>query len=52
VLASGTPGPDAITLKSSPTTSEIASVRNGTFEAAASLPPLIAEMCFLTVFKA
>ena len=52
VVLSGTPGPEPMTVKSLPTTSEIASVRHRDREARASCPPLTAEMCFRTVFKA
>ena len=51
VVASGTVGPDPMTLGSSPTTSEMANVRQAPGAAAASHPPLLAERCFLTVFS-
>ena len=41
-----------MTLRSSPTTSEIASVRHGAAAAAASRPPLTADRCLRTVFSA
>ena len=53
VLASATVGPDAITLKSSPTTSEIAKRSSQAPRVrAASQPPLIAERCLRTVLSA
>ena len=47
-----TVGPDPMTLRSSPMTSEMASVRHAARDLAASHPPLIADACFRTVFKA
>src|SRR5690242_9015797 len=52
VLASATVGPDAITLGSSPITSEIASARQTPRLRAARRPPLIADKCLRTVFRA
>src|SRR5271166_3130028 len=51
VVGSATVGPDAITLGSSPGTSEIskATTRAGA-AAAANLPPLIADRCLRTQF--
>ena len=51
VLGSGIVGPDPITDKSSPTTSEITSVMTGPAVAAASLPPLIADRCLRTALS-
>ncbi len=51
VVASGTVGPDPMTLGSSPTTSEIANVRHAPGAAAASHPPLIADRCLRTVLS-
>ena len=51
VVGSPTVGPEAMTAGSSPGTSEIISAtRRAGCAAAASLPPLIAERCFLTQF--
>ena len=46
------PGPEPMTLRSSPTTSEIASVTTRPRHAAASRPPLTADRCLRTVFSA
>jgi hypothetical protein len=50
-LGSGTVGPDPITDRSSPTTSEIASVSTGADVASARRPPLIADRCLRTPFN-
>ena len=52
VVGSGTVGPDPMTLRSSPTTSEMASVSDGPRAAAASQPPLTRDRCLRTVFSA
>ena len=52
VVASATVGPDPITLRSSPTTSDTARVRHKAAVAAASQPPLIADRCLRTVLSA
>ena len=52
VVGSGTVGPEPITLRSSPTTSEIARHTVGPAAAAASRPPLTADRCFRMVFSA
>ena len=50
VVGSGVVGPDAITARSSPTTSEIASVWTvAGAHASANRPPLMAERCLRTV---
>ncbi len=51
VLGSATVGPDPMRLRSSPTTSETASVSTGAAAAAASCPPLMADRCLRTVFS-
>src|SRR5438552_3368256 len=52
VVPSATVGPDPITLRSSPTTSDTARVRHEAAVAAASQPPLIADKCLRTVLSA
>ena len=52
VVASGTPGPDPIALRSSPTTSEMASVTVVPTHAAARRPPFTFDRCRRTVFSA
>ncbi len=49
---SGTVGPDPITLRSSPTTSEIARHTVGPAAAAARRPPFTADRCLRTVLRA
>ncbi len=51
VDGSATPGPEPITLRSSPTTSEIASVTTWPRQLAASRPPLTADRCLRTAFS-